>query len=225
MTAQATVVFEGGVWPVTPEEPLTFGRAQDCTVCLDVDDVAVSRRAGAVEHAHGIWWVANRSATRPLSVIDDLGLRKVLGPGQRIPVEEPIWVVVDGTTGSHRLRIEVPGPVGREVPAEPAPGAPTAVGEEVLVTAADRLAMVALFAEYLEDPPRYEPKPKSYRQAAARLGCPRTTLVKRIEYLRARLHKAGVPGMTGFNALANLAEYALSRRLVTKDDLAQLRRA
>lgn len=208
-------------------EPFTFGRAPDCAACLDPADVAISRRAGAVEFAHGIWWVVNRSASRPLSVIDDLGLRKLLGPGQRIPVEEPVWVVVDGNAGSHRLRVEVPAAARTPADAQldPPPGVATAVGEEVLVSAADRLAMVALFAEYLEDPPRYEPKPKSYRQAAARLGCPRTTLVKRIEYLRARLHKAGVPGMTGFNALASLAEYALSRRLVTKEDLALLRRA
>ena len=44
--------------------------------------------------------------------------------------------------------------------------------------------MVALFAGYLEDPPRYDPYPKSYAAAAARLGWKRTTLVKRIEYLR-----------------------------------------
>lgn len=219
-----TVRYGEQAWPVAEGEPLTFGRARDCTICLAPDDVAVSRRAGAVEFTQGIWWVTNRSTSRPLSVLDDRGLRKVLGPGQRVPVEEPIWVVVDGGPASYRLRVEAPA-LAPPVRAETVAGAPTAVGEEVLVTAADRLAMVALFAEYLEDPPRYEPKPRSYRQAAARLGCPRTTVVKRIEYLRARLHKAGVPGMTGFNALANLAEYALSRRLVTKEDLALLRRA
>jgi hypothetical protein len=106
----------------------------------------------------------------------------------------------------------------------PPPGAPTAVGDSVLISPADRLAMVALFAGYLEDPPRYEPYPKSYAAAAARLGWPRTTLVKRIEYLRTRLTTAGVPNLTGWNALVGLAEYALSRGLITKDDLRLLRR-
>jgi hypothetical protein len=31
--------------------------------------------------------------------------------------------------------------------------------------------------------------------------------------------------MMGFNALANLAEYAISRRLIARDDLALLRRS
>src|SRR5205085_10397574 len=99
----------------------------------------------------------------------------------------------------------------------------TAVGIEVAISAADRLAMMALFAGYLEDPPRYDPYPKSYAAAAARLGWKRTALVKRIEYLRIRLDAAGVPNMTGYTALTNLAEYAISRSLVTRDDLDLLR--
>ncbi len=218
----ATVSFGERRYSVPAGDQLTFGRAVDCTVCLDPDDVALSRRAGVIEFERGLWWLINRSASRPLSVIDDLGLRKVLGPGQRIPVEEPVWVVVDGTH-SHRLRVDVPA--GPPAPvASTAPGVSTVVGETVVVNAADRMAMVALFAEYLEDPPRADPQPKSYRAAAARLGWPRTTLVKRIEHLRGRLTAAGVPNLTGFNALANLAEYALSRRLVTKEDLAVARR-
>jgi hypothetical protein len=84
--------------------------------------------------------------------------------------------------------------------------------------------MIALFAGYLEDPPRYDPHPKSYAAAAARLGWNRTALVKRIEYLRRRLDTAGVPNMMGFSALTNLAEYAISRGLITRDDLRLLRR-
>jgi len=205
-----------------PDEGLTFGRAEDCTLCLDPLDIGISRLAGAVEFTEGVWWVANRSGTRPLYVIDDLGLRKLLGPGQRLPLDEPVWVVVEGTRGTHRLRVEgAPRPAGDHAAVDT--GVPTAAGQTVLVSAEDRAAMVALFAEYLEDPPRSDPQPKSYRAAAARLGWPRTTLVKRIEYLRARLGNAGVPNMNGHNALTNLAEYALARRLVTKDDLRRLR--
>ena len=99
-------------------------------------------------------------------------------------------------------------------------GLPTAVGEGVLVNDADRLALVALFAGYLEEHPRHDPNPKSYAAAAARLGWPRTTLVKRVEYLRTRLDAAGVPGMMGWNAMTNLAEYVLTTGIITKDDLA-----
>jgi hypothetical protein len=48
--------------------------------------------------------------------------------------------------------------------------------------------------------------------------------VKRIEHLRTRLTSAGVPNLMGWNALTNLAEYAITTRLVTKEDLHLLQR-
>lgn len=203
-------------------ERLTFGRARDCTVCLDPEDVAISRLAGTVEFAHDTWWVVNNSATRPLSLIDDLGFRSLLAPGRRSAVEVDTQIVVEGTRGQHALRVSV-GAARQRATVEQLAGTPTAVGEEVIISPSIRLALVALFAGYLEDPPRHEPYPKTYAAAAARLGWKRTTLVKRIEYLRTRLDAAGVPNMSGFSALANLAEYAISRGLITRDDLALLR--
>ena len=88
-----------------------------------------------------------------------------------------------------------------------------------MITADDRLALVALFAGYLRDGDRYDPCPRSYLAAATRLGWPRTTLVKRIEYLRTRLTRAGVPGMNGHRAMENLAEHVLTDGLITKADL------
>jgi hypothetical protein len=203
-------------------ERLTFGRARECAICLDADDLAISRIAGVVEYEHGTWWVANTSATRPLALVDDLGFRSVLPPGRRAAVETQVQVIVDGSRQQHtiRLSVDVPRP---EIPPDPPPGTPTVVGEQVLISSADRLAMVALFAGYLHDPPQYDPHPKSYAAASARLGWKRSTLVKRIEYLRTRLDAAGVPNMTGYAALTNLAEYAISRSLITRDDLDLLR--
>ncbi|HEY2765237.1 MAG TPA: hypothetical protein VGJ13_14705 [Pseudonocardiaceae bacterium] len=60
-----------------------------------------------------------------------------------------------------------------------------AIGAEVLIRAPDRLALVALFSGYLEDGPRYDPK--TYAAAAARLGGPQPTVLRRIEHLRTRL--------------------------------------
>jgi hypothetical protein len=125
--------------------------------------------------------------------------------------------VVDGSAGSHEL--DITGPPRLPVAGESAPGEPTAIGEGVLITPEDRAALVALFAGYLQDGPRYDPNPKSYNAAAARLGWPAPTVRKRIEHLRYRLNKAGVPNMTGWNALTNLAEYVLANRTITKDDL------
>lgn len=211
------------------DERLTFGRARDCTVCLDPADTGISRVAGSVLAEQATWWLTNASGTRPLAIVDELGFRSVLAPGRRIAVETPTTVLVDGTRGQHGLRLLPPTPpespaAGERTAEDEAAEAATAIGAEVMVSAADRLAMVALFAGYLEEPPRYDPYPKSYAAAAARLGWKRTTLVKRIEYLRTRLDAAGVPNMTGYSALINLAEYAISRGLVTRRDLALLRR-
>ncbi|MGH4017557.1 MAG: hypothetical protein ACRDSL_27275, partial [Pseudonocardiaceae bacterium] len=71
---------------------------------------------------------------------------------------------------------------------------------------------------------RYDPYPKTYAAAAARLGWPRPTVLRRIEHLRTRLDKAGVPNMMGWNALTNLAEYVLTTGIITKDDLRLIHR-
>jgi hypothetical protein len=227
MTA-ATVTIGGTVYEVGEADAFTFGRGETCTVTLDPDDTGISRLAGSVEHEAGTWWLVNRSTVRPFAVIDELGLRSVLAPGRRMALEAPATVVIDGSRGKHVLAVAgVAGAAGAdrttERPLHPPDSKPTATGEGVLINDADRLALVALFAGYLEQHPRHDPYPKSYSAAAARLGWPRTTLVKRIEYLRTRLTNAGVPNLMGWNALNNLAEYAITTGLITKEDLALLR--
>ena len=203
---------------VRPDEPFTFGRSESCTICLDPADPAISRVAGVVEHVGDVWFVSNRSRSRQLAVVDRFGLRRVLGPGQRDAIEGRVRVIVDGANRSHELVLEGPPPVEPAGP-EIATGRPTSAGEGVIINDADRKALVALFAGYLHEGERYDPSPKSYAAAAARLGWPRTTLVKRIEYVRTRLTNAGVPNLQGWNALNALAEYALTTGLITREDL------
>jgi hypothetical protein len=201
---------------LAPGDALTFGRSATCTVCLDAEDPAISRLAGEVSRAGDVWFVANRSRSRQLAVVDQYGLRGVLGPGQRVPVDGRVRVIVDGANATHELLLTGPEPDGAvDVPT----GLPTSAGHEVVINDADRRALVALFAGYLHEGPRYDPNPRSYAAAAARLGWPRTTLVKRIEYLRTRLANAGVPNMQGWNALSALAEYALTSGIITREDL------
>ena len=224
--AQATVETPGGSLILLEHSgTVTFGRARSCTICLNPEDTGISRIAGTVNYADSTWWIANNSATRPLSLVDDHGFRSVLAPQRMAAILTTIRVIIAGARGVHSISVSVAVPRSPDQAAEGIlTGAPTATGADVLINSADRLAMVALFAGYLEDPPKYDPHPKKYAAAAARLGWPRTTLVKRIEYIRARLDAAGVPNMTGFAALANLSEYAISRGLITRDDLRLLGR-
>ena len=221
--AKARGTTADGVIVLTEHDTLTFGRATTATICLDPLDIGISRTAGTITHHHETWWIINNSTTRPLILIDDHGFRSLLPPQRRAAIDHPTQIVIDGTHGQHNLRVNTEPTRNVELFAPPPDGAPTASGIEVLVSPADRLAMIALFAGYLEDPPRYDPYPKSYAAAAARLGWRRTALIKRIEYLRKRLNNAGVPNMMGFSALTNLAEYALTRGLITRDDLDILR--
>ncbi|HZB33454.1 MAG TPA: hypothetical protein VE465_25070 [Streptosporangiaceae bacterium] len=217
-----TVVAKGARRHLAAGESLTFGRAATCTICLDPHDMAISRLAGEVRRVGEVWFVANRSGIRQLALVDRFGLRHVLAPGRRDPIEGRVRVIVDGTRTTHELVFEGPLPGGEE-PATGAPeaesGLPTLAGQNVMLNDADRRALVALFAGYLYEGRRYDPSPKSYAAAAARLGWPRTTLVKRVEYIRTRLTNAGVPNMQGWNALSALAEYALTTGLIKRDDL------
>lgn len=218
MSTQSLVVTVDGVRrEIAADSSFSFGRASGCTVCLDPDDPAISRLAGEIERAGDVWLVVNRSRSRQFAVVDQYGLRRVLGPGQREPVDGRVRVIVDGANASHELIVE--GPPAGIVAADDATGLPTSAGHGVIINDADRHALVALFAGYLQEGPRYDPNPKSYAAAAARLGWPRTTLVKRIEYLRTRLANAGVPNMQGWNALSSLAEYALTTGMITREDL------
>ncbi|KJE23055.1 hypothetical protein FF36_02657 [Frankia torreyi] len=216
------VELDGHSYPLVPGERFTFGRSHDCTARLAIGDAAISRVAGSLCDEGGTWWLSNDSGRRLFAVVDEFGFRSVVPPGRRVAVEAPVRVVLDGAAGTYSLQVTVPRK--DQVVVAAVVGTSTSAGEGVVVNSADRLAMVALFAGYLEDPPRHDPYPKSYGAAAARLDWPRTTLVKRIEHLRTRLTNAGVPNLTGWNALTNLAEYAIATRLVTKEDLHLLRR-
>ncbi|MEV7230357.1 hypothetical protein AB0M79_25560 [Polymorphospora sp. NPDC051019] len=222
------IEYVGEVRELVGDERVTFGRSRNSGILLDPDDVSISRTAGTVHRQNGVWWLTNSSDTRTLSVVDDVGFRQVLPPARRVAVETPTMVLVDGARGQHLLRL-LPAAAERaeETDATARPAAAevaTAIGADVLIKDADRLAMVALFAGYLREPPRYDPHPQSYGAAAKRLGWPESTLRKRIEYLRTRLDAAGVPNLHGSFALANLAEYAIGRGLVTREDLALLPR-
>jgi hypothetical protein len=220
--ATATVSYADQRLDVTDEEALTFGRSTACTICLDSTDRGISRLAGSIEHDSGSWWLHNRSTSRTLQAVDDMGIRSVVAPGRRTTVDGHLTVVVEGSARRHALEVYV----GRRTESRSAvtgglagDEVPTAAGGEVLVNSLDRLALVALFGGYLEPFPRYDPHPKSYADASALLAWPRTTLVKRIEHLRIRLTNAGIPNLVGADALDHLAEWALTTRVLTREDL------
>ncbi|TKK88111.1 hypothetical protein FDA94_14390 [Herbidospora galbida] len=144
------------------QEPLTFGRNPSCTICLDQTDTGLSKQAGSVRLEKGLIWLVSESTTTPLAVVDDLGLRSILTPGRRQLVEGRLRILIEGTRDRYELVLHGPKPQ--------VTGHQTASHPEVQINETDRMALIALFSGYLEDSPRYDPYPKSYAVAAARLG-------------------------------------------------------
>lgn len=227
MGSTAAVSIAGVDYELVAGRSFTFGRSESCDACLDPDDVGLSRLAGSVDCVDRVWFVTNRSNTRPLSAIDPVGFRTVLAPGRRMAVDGRLSVVVEGQIRRHELVITAPGAADLDngsLPPVADEGVPTDVGGNVNYSDDDRLALVALFAGYLQPFPRYNPTPRSYGEAAKVLGWPRTTLVKRVEYLRSRLVKAGVPNLQGERAMEALAEHVIATGVITRADLDLLTR-
>ena len=225
---EIVLVHDGTSYEVKEAGILTFGRASSCDIHLDAADLGISRLAGSVEHEAGTWWIFNRSGRRPLVAVDDIGIRQVIPPGRRFAVVSSMTVIVEGSLSRHAISIRVvpAAPVETE-PDGPDSGIdevpPTLTAAVVVVNDLDRLALVALFSGYLEEFPRYDPHPKSYADAAAALGWPRSTLLKRIEYLRTRLSNFGVPNLVGDTGLSYLAEWVLTTGVLARSDLELLR--
>ena len=222
MLNTATVTLREEHWQVMPDVPLTFGRASSCTICLDPDDPGISRLAGSVDHQAGTWWLTNRSTTRPLVVVSQLGLRTVLEPGRRLALDQPLTVEVEGSIRRHALLVDAPAEARPPAVDAATAGGLETIGATLTYREADRQALAALLEGYLLPFPRYDPRPRSYADAAERLGWPKTTVMKRVEYLRTRLTKAGVPNLVGDKALERLAEHVLATGVITKEDLALL---
>jgi hypothetical protein len=160
---------------------------------------------------------------RAFTVVDDLGIRGVVAPGRRTAITGPVTVVVEGSLRRHALEVLTDRHPRLDLPClDHDDPLPTAAAGEVAVTRPDHLALVALFAGYLEVFPHYQPHPRTYADAASVLGWPRSTLVKRIEYLRTRLTNAGVPNLLGENSLEYLAEWALTTGVLSRSDLDRL---
>ena len=107
--AELTVTVHGVSYVLKPGDEFTFGRATDCTVCLDQDDVGISRLAGSLAY-NGAWWLHNCSARRPLVVVNHVRLRNVLAPALRHAVEGQVRVLVEGSRGTHHLELAGPPP-------------------------------------------------------------------------------------------------------------------
>lgn len=152
MAYAGAVVIGAEQFPVLPERPFVFGRADtEGIVGLDADDMGISAEAGSVQHDRGLWWVVNRSRKRPLFLDGGGGgaLQQLeCGRGHAISVAR-LSVLVPGSIYTHRLEVVVPV---EDVPCFEAARPPSdTITGELHLSEHDRDVVVALLSGYLQD--------------------------------------------------------------------------
>lgn len=189
----------GGI-TLRPKEgrEILFGRNRpDVHVCLGEDDLTISRVHGRIVRGVGDWWIHGEGRA-PLRLPDS----RLLSAGEE-PATLPAGytpVFVRGAAGrEHLLEVYVAGEAGsrpqpRHADATSGPR-PWRLSEE------ERLVLTTLGRRYLMHEAR--PVPLTWRQAAEVLTKLRPGAgwtAKRVEHatgaVRARLSRAGVPGLT-----------------------------
>ncbi len=206
--------------PVSRDAGLTFGRSPGCDLVIGAGDPSVSRTAGHVTWTGASWELHNPSSSRPVYRLEDTGLRTAIPVGGRVSLIDPVTrIAVVGSILTHVVMFEL-GTGSTPVLADVVP--PGTETTRPFFSEYEFVAVVALLEGYLLDPPRHEPRPRTYAEAAERLAVPAATVRKRIENVRQKLVESGVVELRQADARVALAEFVLSTRLVTRADLAVL---
>jgi len=220
----ATVEIGSRRFVVPRSRPFYFGRADGPDVVgLEASDRGISSYAGSVEW-DGRWFVTNPSHKCQLLLDEGRGggvLSLDCLHAHAINVERlAVWV--RGSIRRHPIVVTVPVEDLPRVDLNRPPTRPGTVTGATL-NGAERLVVVALFEGYLLSPPRHEPHPRSYAEAAERLadGRTRDSARKQIEHLRERLRKQDLY-FEGPHANYEMAEYFIRYKLITADDLGLL---
>jgi predicted component of type VI protein secretion system len=213
------VRFTEGSTTITPGMTWSFGRDSSCDLSLGQSDLSISRRAGLIEGRDGFWCLHNTSSTRPLQLVDGVGLRSNLAVGRRTAITDDLAILVVGSHLTHRIDVSVEADVVDLTTESPPPGESTLMPT---FSASERATLAALAEGYLRGHPRYEPRPRTYSEAARSLCLPASTVRKRAERIRQKLVRAGVVELEVDDARGPLTEFVLATGLVTAADLDRL---
>lgn len=224
--ATVAVQIGGRTFEAGQDQPVHFGRADEPGVVgLDPRDMGISARAGSIECALGLWWLINRSRTRPLYVESSPAASPVrVECGGRVALtSRHMAVIVRGSILTHRIDVHVPAEVIEVLQVDTPVTTGTIDLRELRLSERDRDALAAVCCGYLRPFPRRDPHPLSYHAAAVLLGPPWTkvTVRKQIERLKVRLARSGLY-FEGPHANDELAEHLLDNGLLDERDLARL---
>ncbi|MFE6997784.1 hypothetical protein ACFVAE_17630 [Microbacterium sp. NPDC057659] len=219
---QVTVEFAGEYFPVLAGGRFTVGREGD--LAID-DNLFLHRHFLDISEEQGLWWLANVGTRLSASVTDASGgVQAWLSPGARLPlVFARTTIVFSAGPTTYELVVHSTQPKFRPVRQELLDGDST-IGE-VPLTLSQKLLVVALAEPMLRRDGTGMSAIPSSAAAAERLGWTVTRFNRKLDNVCDKFDRIGVPGMRGgvrsgaTNRRARLVEYAVTSRLVTRDDL------
>ncbi|MDQ0726919.1 hypothetical protein QFZ21_001919 [Microbacterium sp. W4I20] len=224
---EITVEFAGEYYSPQPEAPFYVGRRGDLE--LDDDNLFLHRHFLEISHSDGLWWLSNIGARLTATVTDSSGgVNAWLAPGARLPIvfEQTAVVFTAGPT-TYEFTIHSTGAALRIDSSGGADGGQSTIGH-VPLTLRQKLLILALAEPALKREGTGISEIPSSAQAAERLGWTSTRFNRKLDNVCEKFDRIGVQGMRGgqgrlaVNRKARLVEYAVSSRLVTRNDLALL---
>lgn len=219
----ALVSYCGEEYKVTAGMHFTVGR--DADLCIDKNPF-LHRKLLRISFDTGMWWIENTGSRIAATVADASGMMQAwVGPGARIPIAfEAVTVVFSAGPTTYEFDIEVNGVSFKRSGMREIGDGETTVGE-VTFTPSQFLLILALAEPWLlRAGSGAVDLPKS-SAAAQRLGWPLTRFNRKLDNVADKLDKMGVSGLRGGNSShathrrVRLVEYAVSARLVNRDDL------
>ncbi|ADD43304.1 hypothetical protein [Stackebrandtia nassauensis] len=224
------IEHDGATHRLEPGGSLTVGRDESCDICLDPQDMGISRLAGRIADVGGIWAVTNLSRKRPLHIVDATGFAVPLPvalsngpPSRRVVDTVPMTVLIAGEEWTHALVLRLCHSPGEPAAPSPRDGLETRT-QLPNMTDRRREVLVAMAEGYLRPYPFYDPRPRTYQDIADRLGLSKSQVVKRIEQVRLDLVAAGVLGLEKeVDARRALCEWLLATRALSRSDVDWLR--
>jgi len=219
------IMWNGRRWRLDRGRQLTIGRDVRCDICVDPDDVGISRIAARITGDGAQWFISNVSRKRSLHVIDGSGFAVPLpasagGVESRRAVDPPeITLLVVGDVWTHKLSITVDPAPGGNAPATAPPDGRSTRTQLPPLPDERREVMVALARGYLKPYPQYHPHPHSYQDVATLLGLAPEQVSRHVEAVGHDLTASGVPIPQDHQEVRRaLCEWLLAARLITPAD-------
>lgn len=212
-----------------PPHACTFGRGEGSDLLIGADPVdrSISRQSGMIAWEHDRWAIHN-TGSRAFFLVEPGGEAEMVPDTDlsRPVIWNHTWIRVPGIEGDHALvlvvaddelpRAERGGDTGSSGARA---GDPTFTEGTVTLTPNELRSVVAVYEGYLLLPPAYDPQPRSWRSAAARLRVEEGKVRADHRRVAQKVAAAGGPDGGGSRYRDALIGWLLARGVVVRDDV------